>query len=71
MPDRKYLWIMARAPELPRATYVEALRKAYDMGFDLGEVVKVQHDATFEDVPVQSEVEPEPQPEPDTSPGKI
>ena len=87
VPDRKYLWIMARGPELPRATYIEALRKAYDMGFDLGEVVKVQHDATFEDVPVQPEVEPEPQPaagpdskagpqaesqaEPDSTPGKI
>jgi apolipoprotein D and lipocalin family protein len=69
VPDRKYLWIMSRTVELPHTTYIEALREAQDMGFDIGEVVKVQHDATFEDVPAQSE--PEPEPEPNTSPGKI
>lgn len=69
VPDRKYLWIMSRTVELPHTTFIEALRKAYDMGFDIGQVVKVQHDATFEDVPAQSE--PEPEPEPDSNPGKI
>lgn len=64
VPDRKYLWIMARESQLPYATHIEALRKAQDMGFDLGNVVKVQHDVNYEDVPLPAGLgEPEPEPE--------
>jgi apolipoprotein D and lipocalin family protein len=33
-PDRKYLWILSRAPELDEPVYAEALDRARENGFD-------------------------------------
>ncbi|MDP4923279.1 MAG: lipocalin family protein [Limnohabitans sp.] len=34
-PDRDYLWILSRTPQMPAATYQELLGRLYDRGFDL------------------------------------
>jgi apolipoprotein D and lipocalin family protein len=34
-PDRDYLWILSRTPQMPAATYQELLGKLHDRGFDL------------------------------------
>ncbi len=33
-PNRKYLWILSRTPDLPRATYDRLLARAKFLGFD-------------------------------------
>ena len=49
---------MARTTDLPHATYIDGLRRAQAMGFDMSKAVKVKHDASYEDL------EPEPEPGP-------
>lgn len=34
-PDRDYLWILSRTPQMPAATYQELLGRLHDRGFDL------------------------------------
>jgi apolipoprotein D and lipocalin family protein len=34
-PDREYLWILSRTPQMPAATYQDLLGKLHDRGFDL------------------------------------
>ncbi len=35
-PDRKYLWILSRLPEMDRAQFEQLKAKAETMGYDLG-----------------------------------
>jgi apolipoprotein D and lipocalin family protein len=42
-PDRSYLWILAREPELPRAMIDELLTKAKGAGYDTSELIFVEH----------------------------
>jgi dehydrogenase/reductase SDR family protein 12 len=41
VPDRKYLWIMARTSHIDDATYKEMIERASQLGFDTKQVVKV------------------------------
>lgn len=43
-PDRSYLWILSRSPDLDDAILERLLAKAGDLGFPLGEVIMVEHD---------------------------
>jgi apolipoprotein D and lipocalin family protein len=42
-PDRKYLWILARAPALPPAAYEAAREAARSNGFDVDGLVATSH----------------------------
>ena len=44
-PDRSYLWILARSPDLDDAILERLLAKAGELGFPLGELIMVDHDA--------------------------
>ena len=41
VPDRSYLWIMSRDPELPSADYERLLQRAADLGYDRTRVQRV------------------------------
>ncbi len=41
VPDRRYVWIMARSPELPPTEYQELLNRVAAMGYDVSKVVAV------------------------------
>lgn len=41
-PDREYLWVLSRAPELPAADWEEALRVARRNGFDVSRLLKTK-----------------------------
>jgi len=41
VPDRRYLWIMARTPTLPEEKLVELIDKSRAMGFDTTQIVRV------------------------------
>lgn len=41
VPDRSSLWIMARTPEVPAATYDALVERAVGMGFERAEIVRV------------------------------
>jgi apolipoprotein D and lipocalin family protein len=43
-PDRSYLWILAREPQLPQAMLDELLAKAEAAGYDTSELIYVEHD---------------------------
>lgn len=43
-PDRSYLWILGRAPELPPKLLDELIGKAAAAGFDTSELIIVEHD---------------------------
>jgi len=38
-PDRKYLWIMARTPQLEEETYQELVRRAQELGFETDRLI--------------------------------
>lgn len=42
-PGRKYLWILARSPELNEATMAKLKQAATDQGFDLSELIMTKH----------------------------
>jgi apolipoprotein D and lipocalin family protein len=44
-PDRSYLWILSRSPDLDDAVLERLLAKAGDLGFPLGELIMVEHDS--------------------------
>jgi apolipoprotein D and lipocalin family protein len=44
-PDRKYLWILSRAPRLDESTYKMLIDKAAAQGFDVSRVVKTRQDS--------------------------
>lgn len=41
VPDRRYLWIMARTPDLPAARFESLLTLAKHMGYDVSRVRRV------------------------------
>lgn len=43
-PDRDYLWILARTPELPEATLNMLVEKARSLDFPVDELIYVPHD---------------------------
>ena len=42
-PDRSYLWILARTPELDQATLDRLVSKARDLGYPVDELIYVDH----------------------------
>ena len=44
-PDRSYLWILARTPELEEATLQRLVAKARALGFPTDELIMVEHDS--------------------------
>ncbi len=42
-PDRKYLWILSRTADLPKALLEEALKAAVKQGYDLGQLSYTPH----------------------------
>lgn len=38
-PDRKYLWILSRSPEMPRAQFEQLKATATQMGYDLSPLI--------------------------------
>lgn len=42
-PDRKYLWILARTPQLDEATYQGICERVAAQGYDLSDLQKTQH----------------------------
>ena len=42
-PDRKYLWILSRTPELDEPAYAEALDRARENGFDTSRLTPTPH----------------------------
>lgn len=45
VPDRSYVWIMARSPALPAAEYQQLLGLAAAMGYDTARIERVPHAA--------------------------
>ena len=45
-PDRSYLWILSRTPDLDDAVLERLLAKAGELGFPLGELIMVEHDSS-------------------------
>lgn len=43
-PSHKYLWILARSPQLESATLDQLLEKARELGFDTGQLIFPEHD---------------------------
>jgi apolipoprotein D and lipocalin family protein len=37
-PERKYLWILSRSPQMTDTLYAEAVRQAREQGFDVGKL---------------------------------
>jgi apolipoprotein D and lipocalin family protein len=46
-PDRKYLWLLARTPSIPRHQYDALLAKAERLGFDVARVIKTGKAGNF------------------------
>ena len=44
-PDRSYLWILSRSPDLDDAVLERLLARAGELGFPLGELIMVEHDS--------------------------
>ena len=43
-PDRDYLWILAREPQLPDQVRQELLKQAADLGYEVHKLIWVEHD---------------------------
>ena len=43
-PDRSFLWLLARSPDIPEDVRRRFLERAAELGFDLDELVWVDHD---------------------------
>ena len=44
-PDRSYLWILSRSPDLDDAVLNRLIAKAGELGFPIGELIMVDHDS--------------------------
>lgn len=42
-PERKYLWILSRAPKMDEATYLRLKDAAAAQGFDVSRLIRIQH----------------------------
>lgn len=43
-PDRSYLWLLARSPEIGEKIRERFVQRAGELGFDTGELIFVEHD---------------------------
>ncbi len=43
-PNRSYLWILARSPDLEEATLARLIKKAEELGFPTDELIRVRHE---------------------------
>ena len=43
-PSRRYLWILARAPELDEAIFARLISQARELGFDVEQMVRIRQD---------------------------
>tara|TARA_B100001059_G_C17828321_1_gene582935 strand:+ start:884 stop:1426 length:543 start_codon:yes stop_codon:yes gene_type:complete len=43
-PNRSYLWILSRTPELPETVLRDLVKKARDMNFEVDKLIYVTHD---------------------------
>jgi apolipoprotein D and lipocalin family protein len=43
-PSRKYLWILARNPQISESEFKKLTNFAADEGFDIGKLIRVEHD---------------------------
>jgi len=41
VPNRKFIWIMSRKPEIPDNTYQSILKRAEENGYDISKIVKM------------------------------
>lgn len=41
VPNRRYLWIMSRTPDLPEPAYQALLSRSEDLGYDISKVVRI------------------------------
>jgi apolipoprotein D and lipocalin family protein len=41
VPNKKYVWIMSRAPEMPEPVYAEILRKLETIGYDIKKIKRM------------------------------
>jgi apolipoprotein D and lipocalin family protein len=44
-PDRQYLWILSRTPELNPGIYSQLLAKARELGFDVDRLIRTKQTA--------------------------
>jgi apolipoprotein D and lipocalin family protein len=51
VPDRSYLWIMARSPEVDEGTLQHLVNKSVRCGYDASKIVRVAHDYGTAGVP--------------------
>ena len=42
-PDRKYLWILSRNPQMDEATYLRLTKAARSQGFDVSKLIRTKH----------------------------
>lgn len=42
-PDRKYLWVLSRNPQLDEAAYLRLLEAARSQGFDVSRMIRTKH----------------------------
>jgi apolipoprotein D and lipocalin family protein len=45
-PEREYLWVLARTPQLPEPVYAEILLRLKVQGYDPGRLVRTHHTGT-------------------------
>ncbi|GAB2768211.1 lipocalin family protein [Rhabdobacter roseus] len=48
-PDRKYLWVLSRTPQLTRTVYDELLAKATQLGFDVTQIQRTEQSTCTEE----------------------
>jgi apolipoprotein D and lipocalin family protein len=46
-PDRQYLWILSRSPQLDRETYQRLVEKGRDLGFPVEQLIRDQRGGSF------------------------
>ena len=42
-PDRKYLWLLSRTPQMDEATYQKHLAQAKAQGYDVSKIIQTTH----------------------------
>lgn len=45
-PDRRYLWILSRTPQLEEATYRRLVERARELGYPVSDLIKAQRSAS-------------------------
>jgi apolipoprotein D and lipocalin family protein len=42
-PNRKFLWLLSRTPQMDEREYIRLIEKAKELGFDTDQLIKVRH----------------------------